>query len=119
MSDTPAAKPTKLTIDDLVQVQEANERHLGEIAKCMKMLASSTKQHHDPIGYRWIWAILGGLALLASPAIPMGSQIFASVCLFVITWVLLGRSEQVSADSEWAKVKAKNLEPNTAKKWFD
>jgi hypothetical protein len=118
MSDSPTPKPTKLTIEDLIQAQEANERHLKDIAQCMKMMASSTSQQHDPVGYRWIWAALGGLALLASPSIPMGSQIFASICLFVITWVLLGRSQQVSAISECVQVEAKKQETPT-KKWFD
>ncbi len=118
MSDSPQTKPTKLTIEDLIQAQEANERHLSEIAKCLKVMASSTRQQHDPVGYRWIWAVLGGLALLGSPSVPMGSQIFASICLFVITWVLLGRSQQVSPISESAQVEAKKQEAPT-KKWFD
>lgn len=117
MSESPATKQNKLTIEDLVKAQEANERHLSHMANSLAMLASSTKQQHDPGGYRWVWAVLGGIALIACPAIPIGPQLFCALCLFVITWVMLGRSEQVSASKEWAKAKKQETTPE--KKWFD
>jgi hypothetical protein len=95
-----ADEQKKLTIDDLIRSQKENEKHLSEISRCVSMLINATYRKKN-YGIGACWFLLGGPVWFLCQGNPVAQQIFSSLCLFVITGVLLFRGYGISPAVEF------------------
>lgn len=89
----PDEKQKKLTIEDLVRSQMETEKHL-------LMLTNATYRRKD-FGIGTSWFLLAGPVWFFCQGNPVAQQVFSSLCLFVITGLLLCRGYGLSPAMEF------------------